>query len=740
MEDPGVQEIAEGKAKVLLPRSVFYNPVQEFNRDLTTCVIAHFAQQFLAEQASDPGRRRRGRQPRKTDSDSAGEGTHSGVKDSEMKTDGDSAGEGTHCGVKDSERKTDSDSAGEGTHCGVKDSERKADGDSAGESSHSGAKDGEDSCADSQGIRIFEGLAASGLRSIRFGLEIPHVKEVIANDFDKGAVEFIEKNIERNGLRGRVKSSCGDASMVMYRHKAADERFDVIDLDPYGSAAPFLDAAVQAVGEGGLLCVTCTDTAVLCGNAGETCFAKYGALSLRTKFCHEMALRVLLHCLQAQAGRYGRYIEPLLSLSIDFYVRVFVRVFTGQRRVKMAVTRTSMLHHCVGCGSFALQPLALATPTKGDDHKFAAPWGPPVGRLCEHCGHRHQTGGPLWSAPLHHAGFVEGVLGRLEKEGGGFGTAARMRGMLSVVREELQDVPLYYVLDHLCNTLHCTPPNMLHFRSALINAGYRVSLSHAAKNSYKTDAPPAVIWDILRAWVQQHPVSERRLTEGSVARAILSKPPGRTVSFTPHPQANPASRQQGLVRWQVNPQPHWGPRPRARRLPATHSASGGRQEGGAEGEEDGDMAGEEDGDMAGEEDGDMAEGEEDGDMAGEEDGDMAEGEEDGDMAGEEDGGREAPCDRGVGDGTGQGKGSASRGGQKAGDVAGGEEDGDMAEGAEDGGREAPCDGGAGDGAGQGKGGRRQDGDDSVTGLKRSCDEVRTSPVSYCPVEKANERT
>jgi N2,N2-dimethylguanosine tRNA methyltransferase len=39
-------------------------------------------------------------------------------------------------------------------------------------------------------------------------------------------------------------------------------QFDVIDLDPYGSAAPFMDAAVQSVKDGGLLCVTCTDMAV----------------------------------------------------------------------------------------------------------------------------------------------------------------------------------------------------------------------------------------------------------------------------------------------------------------------------------------------------------------------------------------------------------------------------------------------------------------------------------------------
>ena len=36
-------------------------------------------------------------------------------------------------------------------------------------------------------------------------------------------------------------------------------RYDVIDLDPYGTVAPFIDSAVQAVADGGLLCITSTD-------------------------------------------------------------------------------------------------------------------------------------------------------------------------------------------------------------------------------------------------------------------------------------------------------------------------------------------------------------------------------------------------------------------------------------------------------------------------------------------------
>lgn len=41
--------------------------------------------------------------------------------------------------------------------------------------------------------------------------------------------------------------------MYMYQHKERESQFDVIDLDPYGSAVPFLDAGVQSVADGGML-------------------------------------------------------------------------------------------------------------------------------------------------------------------------------------------------------------------------------------------------------------------------------------------------------------------------------------------------------------------------------------------------------------------------------------------------------------------------------------------------------
>lgn len=42
------------------------------------------------------------------------------------------------------------------------------------------------------------------------------------------------------------------------------------------------------VGSAGLLCITCTDMAVMAGNSGETCYSKYGSISIKSRYCHEM--------------------------------------------------------------------------------------------------------------------------------------------------------------------------------------------------------------------------------------------------------------------------------------------------------------------------------------------------------------------------------------------------------------------------------------------------------------------
>eukprot|EP00731_Ephydatia_muelleri_P028955 Em0020g599a len=221
-----------------------------------------------------------------------------------------------------------------------------------------------------------------------------------------------------------------------------------------------------------------------------------------------------------------------------------------------------MVYHCIGCESFHLQPLSKRVES-GTMRKYPPSIGPPVDRLCEHCGSTFRLGGPIWSDPIHDPTFVAGLLESVKVSAQSYGTVDRIKGVLSVIAEELHDVPLFHVLDELCVILHCDSLKMLALRSAIMDRGYRVSLSHTNANAVKTDAPHGVVWDIMRNWVKQHPV--KNVKPDSPAAVILSKEPQFETSFNVRSDANPTSRALKLSRFPQNPEANWGPKPRAKR-------------------------------------------------------------------------------------------------------------------------------------------------------------------------------
>ncbi|KAI5698550.1 hypothetical protein M8J75_008471 [Diaphorina citri] len=388
---------------------------------------------------------------------------------------------------------------------------------------------------------------------MRYGLEVAGVNTVMANDMSEVAVKIIDKNVKLNNLTKIVVSRRFDAIHLMQLEKIRGRHFDAIDLDPFGNPTRFLDAAVSSLRDGGLLLVTCTDMAVLCGNTPETCYVKYNAVSLKTAACHEMALRICLHLIETVCSKYGRFIVPLLSFHADFYIRVFVKVFTSPQTCKATSTKTSMVFKCIGCNTLSFQPLGMVYQVSGQT-KFNLSHGPVVNAKCAHCDGRHVMAGPIWTGPLHDAAFVTQVLKTSVDLN--LKNSRRITGMLAVILEELKDVPLYYTLTNLCSVLHCEVIPMQEFRSALLNANYKVSLSHCSKNSFKTNAPMSVVWDILRCWIKLHPIAEKRL-EDTTVRNLLQKEPQLEANFSFHEEA--ISESAGLLRYQPNPEPFWGP-------------------------------------------------------------------------------------------------------------------------------------------------------------------------------------
>ena len=160
-------------------------------------------------------------------------------------------------------------------------------------------------------------------------------------------------------------------------------------------------------------------------------------------------------------------------------------------------------------------------------------------------------------------------------------THNRLTGLLSLISEELKDVPLYYTLPELASTVHLSTPVMLEIQAAIVNAGYRFSSAHHEPTSIKTDAPPSVVWDIMRAYSKINPPlgskkRDKRRPEGQqdVGELILSKEPKIEVDFKASEALKQLLRSRpDAARFPYNPEANWGPKGRAGKTEAQKEKS-----------------------------------------------------------------------------------------------------------------------------------------------------------------------
>lgn len=168
---------------------------------------------------------------------------------------------------------------------------------------------------------MLDGLAASGIRGIRLNLEAGVNVEFC--DSSRMATETIAGNLEMNGIKSKIYNERVEDLLQ-------DRKYDWIDVDPFGTPAPYLKAALKGLNDGGILGVAATDTAVLCGAKPSICMKRYGAVSMRRVAAKEVGVRILLSMIHNIASGMGKGIEPLLCYSEGHHLRVFVRL--GERK------------------------------------------------------------------------------------------------------------------------------------------------------------------------------------------------------------------------------------------------------------------------------------------------------------------------------------------------------------------------------------------------------------------------
>jgi tRNA (guanine26-N2/guanine27-N2)-dimethyltransferase len=333
-------------------------------------------------------------------------------------------------------------------------------------------------------LSVCEPLAGCGIRGVRFAMEVEGVRKVVVNDINPQAVKLAKLNVERKELTKRVSVTKEDANLLLSGYAAPRKRFDFVDVDPFGSPVPYMDSAVRALRNGGLLALTATDLAPLCGVHPKACVRKYGGKPLRTGYCHELAVRLLAGCLTMTAAKHEIGIEVMFSHSTDHYVRAYAVVHYSAKQADKSVRKMGYILHCFNC-----------LHREASEGMFSS-WK----KDCIECGSKLNAAGPLWLGEI----FDKKFSASMEKEAVkmNLGQKKRIRKLLSLIQMEAEAPITYYAMDKVCDKLNLRIPPLTKTIEALRAADFQATPTHFNSRGIRTNAPISVLNTHIRRLVE----------------------------------------------------------------------------------------------------------------------------------------------------------------------------------------------------------------------------------------------
>ena len=301
-------------------------------------------------------------------------------------------------------------------------------------------------------------LSGSGARGVRMAKEAG--TSVLCNDLNPHAVELIEKNAEINSVDIEVTRLDGNRLL-------SERRFAYIDIDPFGSPVAFVDSAVRALNNQGILALTATDTAALCGTSPRACLRKYDAMPLRTDYYNELALRILIGHVARSATRHDRGVQPLFSHCTRHYFRTYLRVMRGSGKANATRENVSYMQHCLSClwrGYSRLSELETD---------------------CS-CGRRLSTAGPLWTGPFADGSFCRSMAEEINART--LGMKKQALKLVNAIEAEQAVLQPYYDVHKVAGRMGVGVRPREQIVKGLEEKGFKAVGTHFSELGLRTDA------------------------------------------------------------------------------------------------------------------------------------------------------------------------------------------------------------------------------------------------------------
>lgn len=311
-----------------------------------------------------------------------------------------------------------------------------------------------------------DAMGASGVRGLRVANEtgIP----VTINDWSQRAVDLIRQNVETLGLTAEVVH--GDANALM-----SERKFETVDLDPFGTPAPFVDSAARSAGK--YLFVTATDTAPLCGAHLKAGMRRYFARPRNTEYHPEVGLRILLGFVVREVIKYDRGVEPLFCYAHEHFHRLHLRIREGAAAADRSLARIGYVMQCPHCLYRSEQTGMLPEP-----------------ETCPLCGANLVPVGPLWTGRINDEATLSAMQEALPAAT--LRSGSRIGRLLATCRQELE-TSSHYDYHVVAKSLRVSPGSIETVIGRLVDLGYRASRAHYSGTALKTDAPLPVLKNVI---------------------------------------------------------------------------------------------------------------------------------------------------------------------------------------------------------------------------------------------------
>ena len=325
---------------------------------------------------------------------------------------------------------------------------------------------------------ILDATSATGIRGIRYMKEL-NPEYVTFLEINKSVYPYLKKNLVSNGIN---PDNAVNLSFQEFCNDPESSKFDVIDVDPFGSPAPYVFDSMKIARNGSILCFTATDTAVLCGAHKQACIKSYDSVPMHNELGHEAGLRIMIGFIARIAAQFNYGIDVGLSFSYLHYLRVILSLRHGATNANSSIKNMGFAYKCQKCGWHYSEYGQLPTKSK-----------------CDSCGSAIETSGKLWLGALHDDTKPSDLRASISKVNAADEKGSRFMELIS----SEPNIPFYYSIPKLTKIMGLPSVSEFSVIEDLKSKGYIASSTHMEKNCIKTDAGIDAIKESIKALLKR---------------------------------------------------------------------------------------------------------------------------------------------------------------------------------------------------------------------------------------------